>query len=220
MPNQTHQLAAIMFTDIVGYTALMGEDEERAFELLKKNRQVQRPIIEKYNGRWIKEIGDGVLASFPAVSDAVYCAKEIQKACLKEDDLKLRIGIHQGEVVFEDDDVFGDGVNIASRLEPLAPIGGILVSESVNRNLGNKKGITTKFIREENLKNVKKPVRIYEVIVERDDTPKTHSTNPSLSPDLLLLTKATRFSYESVTSTRMVLKSACRSGIISTTSIP
>jgi len=154
-----------MFTDIVGYTALMGEDEEKAFELLKKNRRIQRPIIEKYNGRWLKEIGDGVLASFSTVSDAVYCAGSIQKACENESDLKLRIGIHQGEVVFEGEDVFGDGVNIASRLEPLAPIGGILVSESVNRNLGNKKGIDTTFIREEALKNVKDPVRIFEVKV-------------------------------------------------------
>jgi TolB-like protein len=155
-----------MFTDIVGYTALMGEDEQRAFELLKKNRSVQRPIIEKHNGRWLKEIGDGVLASFNSVSEAVYCAKEIQKACENEPDLKLRIGIHEGEVVFEGDDVFGDGVNIASRLEPLAPIGGILVSEAVHKNLLNKKGIESTFIREEQLKNVREPVRIYQVKVE------------------------------------------------------
>ena len=162
-PEEERQLAAIMFTDIVGYTALMGEDEQKAFRLLKKNRQVQRPIIEGFNGRWLKEIGDGVLASFNAVSDAVYCAKAIQEACLMEDDLKLRIGIHQGEVVFEGDDVFGDGVNIASRLEPLAPIGGILVSESVYRNIENKKGIEAEFVKEETLKNVKHPVKIYEI---------------------------------------------------------
>ena len=161
--SQERVLAAIMFTDIVGYTALMGEDEEKAFELLKKNRQVQRPIIEKYNGRWLKEIGDGVLASFSTVSDAVYCAKTIQEACLKEDDLKLRIGIHQGEVVFEGEDVFGDGVNIASRLQALAPAGGIWVSESVHKNVLNKKGVETRFVREEHLKNVKESVRIYEV---------------------------------------------------------
>ena len=82
MAEQSRQLAAIMFTDIVGYTALMGEDEEKAFELLKKNRLIQRPIIEKFNGRWLKEIGDGVLASFTTVTDAVYCAKAIQEACL------------------------------------------------------------------------------------------------------------------------------------------
>ena len=155
MPQQNRQLAAIMFTDIVGYTHLMGEDEERAFQLLKKNRQVQKPIIEKHGGKWLKEMGDGILASFTTVSDAVYCAKEIQEACINEEDLKLRIGIHLGEVVFEDEDVFGDGVNIASRLEAIAPVGGILVSESVNRNLGNKKGIETKFLREENLKKRK-----------------------------------------------------------------
>ncbi len=164
--TQSRQLAAIMFTDIVGYTALMDEDEQRAFELLKKNRQVQRPLIEKYNGKWLKEMGDGVLASFTTVTDAVFCAAAIQKTCEDEPDLKLRIGIHQGEVVFDGEDVFGSGVNIASRLEPLAPIGGILVSESVHGNLGNKKNIISTFLREEQLKNVKEPVRIYSVQVE------------------------------------------------------
>jgi class 3 adenylate cyclase/TolB-like protein len=162
---ETRQLAAIMFTDIVGYTALMGENETSAYQLLKKNRQVQKPIIEKHNGKWLKEIGDGVLASFQTVSDAVYCAIEIQEACLNEPDLKLRIGIHLGEVIVEDGDVFGDGVNIASRLEPLAPAGGIYVSESVFRNIQNKESIIADFVREETLKNVKFPVRIYEVKV-------------------------------------------------------
>ena len=69
--SQSRQLAAIMFTDIVGYTALMGEDEQKAFELLNKNRQLQKPLIEQYNGKWIKELGDGVLASFTTVTDAV-----------------------------------------------------------------------------------------------------------------------------------------------------
>jgi len=160
--SQSRQLAAIMFTDIVGYTALMGEDEQQAFELLKKNRQVQRPIIEEHDGRWLKEIGDGVLASF----NAVYCAKAIQKACENEPDLKLRIGIHEGEVVFEGDDVFGDGVNIASRLEPLAPIGGILVSEAVHKNVLNKKRITTILVGEKELRGVREPVKIYQVNVE------------------------------------------------------
>jgi len=108
MPEPSRQLAAIMFTDIAGYTKLMGEDEEKAFELLETNRLVQRPIIERFNGRWLKEIGDGVLASFSTVSDAVYCAGAIQKSCEDEPDLKLRIGIHLGEVVFKGDDVFGD----------------------------------------------------------------------------------------------------------------
>jgi adenylate cyclase len=137
----SRQLAAIMFTDIVGYTALMGEDEQRAFDLLRKNRQLQRPLIEKFNGKWIKELGDGVLASFSTVTDAVLCAIEIQHACGGINGLKLRIGIHQGEVVFEDDDVFGDGVNIASRLQALAPVGGIWISESTYKNISNKREI-------------------------------------------------------------------------------
>src|SRR6476659_2896269 len=134
----SRQLAAIMFTDIAGYTALMGEDEQKAFDLLRKNRQLQKPLIEKHNGTWIKELGDGVLASFSTVTNAVLCAIEIQKACNDTDDLKLRIGIHLGEVVFEDNDVFGDGVNIASRLQALAPIGRIWISESIYNNISNK----------------------------------------------------------------------------------
>ena len=120
---QSRQLAAIMFTDIVGYTALMGKDEQKAFELLNKNRQIQKPIIEQYNGRWIKELGDGVMASFNTVSDAVSAAVKIQQACNLSNEFELRIGIHLGEVVFENDDVFGDGVNIASRIQAIAEPG-------------------------------------------------------------------------------------------------
>lgn len=157
------QLAAIMFTDIAGYTALMEEDEESALQLLVKNRAIQKPLIELYNGKWIKEIGDGVLASFPSVVDAVNCACSINHACEKVDGLRLRIGIHLGDVIFENDDVFGDGVNIASRLQALAPVGSIWVSEAVYKNVVNKKDIYARFIHEEFLKNVKEPVRIYEI---------------------------------------------------------
>ena len=167
--SQSRQLAAIMFTDIVGYTALMGEDEQKAFELLKKNRQLQKPLIEQNNGRWIKELGDGVLASFNTVSDAVNTAIKIQEACNLSKEFTLRIGIHHGEVVFEDDDIFGDAVNIASRLQALAPIGAIWISESIQNNVSNKKDIKTKFVRAEILKNVKEPVRIYEVITSNTE---------------------------------------------------
>ena len=155
-----------MFTDIVGYTALMGNDEKKAFDLLRKNRQIQQPLIKKYKGTWIKELGDGVLASFLTVTNAVMCAAAIHKAAISVDGLQLRIGIHQGEVVFENDDVFGDGVNIASRLQSIAPIGGTLISEAVYKNISNRKEFVTTFVREENLKHVSEPVRIYEVKVE------------------------------------------------------
>ena len=161
--SQTRQLAAIMFTDIVGYTAMMGNDEQKAFELLRKNREIQKPIIEEFGGRWIKELGDGVLASFPLVSSAVYAAIKIQEACFNSKAFELRIGIHQGEVVFENDDIFGDAVNIASRLQALAPPSGIFVSHSVQRDLSNKKDIRSEFVRTENLKNVKDPIQVYKI---------------------------------------------------------
>jgi TolB-like protein len=164
-----------MFTDIAGYTRLMGDDEQKAFDILHTNRQLQRSVIEKYNGKWIKEMGDGILSSFPTGTEAVLCASEIQNTCNGKNEYKLRIGIHLGEVMLENDDIFGDGVNIASRLQMIAPIGGIWISESVQRNVSNKKDITTKYIREEGLKNVKEPVRIYEVL-----------TNiPNVFPDLI-----------------------------------
>jgi len=162
MPS-IRQLAAIMFTDIVGYTALMGEDESKAFSILHKNRLLHKQLLEQYNGIWIKELGDGILVSFPTVTDAVLCATAIQKEAKRQNEFKLRIGINQGEVVFEDGDIFGDGVNIASRLQALAPVGGIWVSESVYKNVSNNKEIETRFVQEETLKNVKEPVRIYEI---------------------------------------------------------
>jgi len=165
MPS-TRQLAAIMFTDIVGYTALMGRDEQKAFELLDKNRQIQKPIIEKNNGRWIKELGDGVMASFNTASDAVSAAIQIQQACNSSKEFQLRIGIDLGEVVFENNDVFGDGVNIASRIQALAPPGGIWISEAVHHNVANKNNIETVFIKNETLKNVKDPVHIFQVKAE------------------------------------------------------
>lgn len=163
--SSNRQLAAIMFTDIVGYTALMGEDEQKAFELLRKNRQIQRPLIERYTGKWIKELGDGVLASFSTAIDAVLCAVSIQDNCNDIPGLKLRIGIHLGDVIFEEGDIFGDGVNIASRLQAMAPVGGIWVSEAIYRTISNKKEIETKFVCSEALKNVKELVQIYEVII-------------------------------------------------------
>jgi len=163
---QSRQLAAIMFTDIVGYTALMGNDEQKAFTILNKNRALQKPIIEQFSGRWIKELGDGVMASFNTVSDAVNAAIKIQQTCNSSKEFQLRIGIHLGEVVFENDDVFGDGVNIASRIQATAEPGTIYISESIQNNVSNKQGIETRFVKQEALKNVKEPVRVYEVLIK------------------------------------------------------
>jgi class 3 adenylate cyclase len=176
--SQIRQLAAIMFTDIVGYTAMMGKDEQKAFELLRKNREIQKPIIEEFGGRWIKELGDGVLASFPLVSSAVYAAIKIQQACFSLKAFELRIGIHQGEVVFENNDIFGDAVNIASRLQALAPPAGIYVSQTVQRELANKNDIRSEFVRAENLKNVKDPIQVYKIFTGVDEKTETKSRKP------------------------------------------
>ncbi len=180
--SSSRQLAAIMFTDIVGYTSLMGNDEQKAFEFLKKNREIQKPIIAQYGGRWLKELGDGVMASFSNVSDAVNAAIKIQEGCEAGGDFQLRIGINLGEVLFEGDDVFGDGVNIAARIQSAAMPGSICISESVHHNVVNKKDIKTRFVREELLKNVKKPVRIY-AIVRNDETVAPDEPQKSPAPE-------------------------------------
>src|SRR5688572_30814586 len=115
--TSTRQLAVIMFTDIVGYTSLMGENEKLAFEILRKNRLLQKPLIESHGGIYIKELGDGTLASFSTVIDAVNCACLMIKGCEEIQGLHLRIGIHLGDVIFENNDAFGDSVNIAARLQ-------------------------------------------------------------------------------------------------------
>jgi TolB-like protein len=143
----------------------MGSDEERAFKLLKKNRKLQRPLIAKYGGKFLKEMGDGILASFDTSSDAVKCAGAIQRSA-GEEDIRLRIGIHQGEVVFEGNDVIGDGVNVASRLQELADPESTYISGAVYKDIKNKAGISTAFIGERTLKNVEEPVKVYKASVE------------------------------------------------------
>jgi hypothetical protein len=168
-----------MFTDIVGYTALMGNNEQKAFDLLRKNREIQKPVIEEFGGTWIKELGDGVMASFPSVSNAVYAAIKIQQACSAAAEFSLRIGIHQGEVVFENSDVFGDTVNIAARIQAAAPPAGIFVSESVHHNISNKHDIRSEFVKVEILKNVREPIPVYRVLSPGDANttqPKTPSS--------------------------------------------
>ena len=163
MTNRRH--AAIMFTDIVGYTSLMGSDEDRAFEVLAKNREIHNQLVEKYKGTLIKEMGDGMLISFNLASDAVRCAIEIQKTS-KEQDIPLKIGIHEGEMVFEGNDVLGDGVNIASRIQDDTQEGCIMISGSVYKDIKNKSDIKTKFIKEKAFKNVDEPVKVYQVLCE------------------------------------------------------
>jgi adenylate cyclase len=162
--KQKRQLAAIMFTDIVGYTALMGESEEKALHIRRINREIHQQQIEAVGGTWLKEMGDGTMASFDTITEAVQAAVEIRKICKKELAIELKIGIHQGEIIHEDEDVFGDGVNIAARIEALAVGGGILISEPVYKAIKNRDAFKAEFIGETTLKNVDGPVKLYQLL--------------------------------------------------------
>ena len=157
----SRQLAAIMFTDIVGYTALMGKDFNKALELIRISKEIQKPLVEKHNGKWLKEMGDGAMARFSTALDAVNCSIEIQKTARGELDAKLRIGIHLGDVTVEEDDVHGDGVNVASRLESIADAGGIYISESIEKAIQGQTDVQAKYLGEVKLKNVAYGVRTY-----------------------------------------------------------
>ena len=157
------QLAAIMFTDIVGYTALMGSDEENTLELLRTSRAIHKEAIEKHNGKWLKEMGDGVLAQFSSAVNAVQCALEIQKEAVNLGG-KIRIGIHLGDVSIENEDVFGDGVNIASRIQSIADPGGIYITEDIYHAIRSQAKIKSQFIGEVRLKNVDYPVKTYYLV--------------------------------------------------------
>src|SRR5215467_10862966 len=140
MSNSAEQrkLAAIMFTDMVGYSALAQHDDKLALELLEEHREILRKLFPEFNGIEIKTIGDAFLVEFGSALEAARCAIEIQRTLAKRNTdvpadrhIAIKIGIHIGDVVHRDGDVYGDGVNIASRIEPLAGAGGICVSMDV-----------------------------------------------------------------------------------------
>jgi len=166
MSTEERRLSAIVFTDICGFTELMSRDENKAMALLEQQRALLKPIINNFNGEWLKEIGDGVLISFPSAVKAATCSLEIQRILAHNSELTLRIGIHIGDVIKKDGDVFGDGVNIASRLEPLAEPGGICVSERVHEDIKNKPDISTAFQEEQLLKGVDKPIKVYSIFTQ------------------------------------------------------
>jgi TolB-like protein/class 3 adenylate cyclase/Tfp pilus assembly protein PilF len=161
MPNSIRQLAAIMFTDIVGYTAIMGKDSAKAMELVRHSKEIQKPLVEKHHGKWLKEMGDGAMAQFGSALDAVNCALEIQRLSRADFGADLRIGIHLGDITVENNDVYGDGVNVAARLESIADPGGIYVSESIEKAIRGQSKVMAKYIGEIKLKNVDYDVRTY-----------------------------------------------------------
>src|SRR5712671_3798421 len=161
------RLAAILAADVAGYSRLMGADEEGTLERLKAHRrELVDPKIREHRGRIVKTTGDGLLVEFPSVVDAVRCAAELQRAMvdrnaeISEDKrITFRIGINLGDVIIDGDDIYGDGVNIAARLEALAEPGGLCVSRVVRDQIRDKLPYSFEDMGEQSVKNIARPVR-------------------------------------------------------------
>ena len=180
----SRRLAAILAADVAGYSRLMGADEEGTLERLKAlRRELVDPKISTHHGRVVKTTGDGLLVEFPSVVDAVRCAVEVQQEMTERDTgvpadnrIELRIGINLGDVIIEGDDLFGDGVNIAARIEALADAGGVFVSNTVHDHVRDRLPFVFEDLGEQEMKNIARPVRVYRV---RDATPAKSLSAPA-----------------------------------------
>jgi adenylate cyclase len=184
------RLAAILAADVAGYSRLMEADEEGTLERLKAlRRELGDPKIAEHRGRIVKTTGDGLLVEFASVVDAVHYAVELQRAMAERNTdippakrIEFRIGIHQGDIIAEDGDIFGDGVNLAARLEGLAEPGGICVSGRVRADVAGKLDVGFEDIGEQQLKNISRPVRAFRVQLGTPKAPE--ETPPALAlPD-------------------------------------
>jgi adenylate cyclase len=193
LPNSgiKRRLTAILAADVVGYSHLMGKDEAGTLVRLKSlHKKLIQPTISDNNGRIVKLMGDGLLAEFSSVVDAVQCAVEIQQSMTeRETDLdynhriRIRIGINLGDIIIEGSDIFGDGVNIAARLEGLAEPGGICVSAKVCEEVKNKLSISFKDMGAQEVKNIQEPVRVYSWTTNDSSTSSVGATTAPPLPD-------------------------------------
>lgn len=182
--NARSKLAAVMFTDIVGYSRFMSENEVEALRLLETHNTILLPVIENHDGKVVKTMGDGLLIDFQSARRACECAMAIQDAIdlhNKQDkhSFHLRIGIHIGDIFYTDNDIFGDDVNITSRLVPLANPGGIIISADVYTHVSTK--INAEFIKKgkQVLKNISREIEIYELKTGHEQQqPRNHEENP------------------------------------------
>jgi adenylate cyclase len=175
--SQTRRLAAILAADVAGYSRLMGEDEAGTAQALRAHRAAADPLITGHGGRIVKTTGDGALIEFGSIVCAVQCAIAWQKltternAELSEDRrMDLRIGVHIGDVLVEGEDIVGDGVNIAARLEGIGEPGGICISEDAFRQVHGRVDAEFDDIGEQSLKNIAQPLRVYRLLPQKPAT--------------------------------------------------
>jgi class 3 adenylate cyclase len=180
----TRRLAAIMAIDVVGYSRLMGEDESGTARAVREHREAARPIVAGLGGRIVKTMGDGLLLEFPSVVAAVECAIAIQKLMVERNAeraeakrIVYRIGVNLGDVLVDGDDILGDGVNIAARLEGICEPGGVLVSGTAYDHVRGRIDADFVDVGEKTLKNIPRPVRVYAL----DTGPESLAPAPSVS---------------------------------------
>ena len=161
--SQARQLAAIMFTDIVGYTAMMQTDEQKAVAVIKHYNSALEKLVRQFNGEVLNYYGDGSLCIFPSATDAANCSIAVQKELKTEPVVPLRIGLHIGEVFFEDAKALGDGVNVASRVQSLGQANTILVSDEFYNKIKNNSSISTISLGQFDFKNVDKPLEVFAI---------------------------------------------------------
>ena len=155
------KLAAIVFTDIVGFTNLTAKNQQKASDLLDIQRDLLKPLVKSYGGKWVKEMGDGLILTFDTVNNAVECCLSIQNKAKKIDDLVLRIGIHLGEILDKENDIIGDDVNVTARIEPFSAPGGIAISNKIHDAIIREDGFDTKYLGKPKLKGVGQEVKVY-----------------------------------------------------------
>ena len=187
--TRSRQLAAIMFTDIQGYTALMQQNEKKAIQARDKHRRIFNSITEKHNGRVLQYYGDGTLSIFDSAIDAVKCGIEMQLGFQKEPSIPVRIGIHTGDIIFSEEEIIGDGVNVASRIESLAVPGSVFISDKVYDEIKNQESIKTSMLKTFKLKNVEKPIEVYAIsnvgliVPKPEDIKGKTDTDPASLPE-------------------------------------
>jgi adenylate cyclase len=198
----TRRLAAILAADVAGYSRLMGADEEGTHERLKAHfSELVEPKIKEHRGRTVKNTGDGLLAEFASVVDALRCAAELQRAMIDREpeatddrQIRFRIGVNLGDIIAEGGDIFGDGVNVAARLEALAEPGGICISRTVRDHIRDKLSYPFEDMGEQSVKNIARPVRVYalrpEVVADLPASsapPATSISRPAPAPRLSIV---------------------------------